>query len=60
MPVESRLAFDAVAIGVEGDALAGDGGVEIGEGLEMSVDDRLDRGPRKVSADWSAGVYEGG
>ncbi len=39
--MEASLAPDAVAIGVEGDALAGDGGVEIGEGLEAPGDDRL-------------------
>ena len=39
--MEARLAFDAAAVGVQGDALRGDGGVEFGEGLEMPVRDGL-------------------
>ena len=39
--MEAGLAPDPVAVGVEGDALAGDGGVELGEGVEVSVGDGL-------------------
>jgi len=35
------LAPDAVSVGVEGHTLAGDGFVEIGEAVEVPVDDRL-------------------
>jgi hypothetical protein len=45
--VEAGLAPDVVGVGVEGDALAGDGGIELGEGVEVSVDDGLlDVGPQ--------------
>ena len=47
--MEAGLAPDPVAVGVEGDALAGDGGIELGEGVEVSVDDRLvDVGPQRL------------
>lgn len=39
--MKARLAFDAVAVGMEGDALRSNGGVEFGEGLEVLVGDRL-------------------
>ncbi len=39
--MEAGLAPDAVSVRVEGDALAGDDGVEIGEAVEVAVDDRL-------------------
>ena len=44
--MESGRSLDEVSILVEGDAAFGDGGVELGEGLEVLVDDRLvDEGP---------------
>jgi hypothetical protein len=39
--VEAGLAPDPVSVGGEGDALLGDGVVEVGERLEVAVDDRL-------------------
>ena len=39
--MEAGLAPDAVSVGVEGHTLAGDGFVEIGEAVEVPVDDRL-------------------
>ena len=39
--MEAGLAPDPIAIGGEADALASDGFVEIGEGVEVPVDDRL-------------------
>jgi len=33
--VKAGLAADPFAVGVEGDALLGDGGVEVGEGVEV-------------------------
>ena len=47
--MEPGLAFDAVAVGVECDALAGDGGVEVSEAVEVPVGDRLvDVGPQRL------------
>ena len=44
--MESGWSLHQVSILVEGDAAFGDGGVELGEGLEVLVDDRLvDQGP---------------
>ena len=44
--MEAGLASDQVAVVVESDALGSEDGVEIGEGLEVLVDDRLvDMGP---------------
>ena len=39
--MEAGLAADEFAIVAEGDAALGDGGVEVGEGVEVLVDDRL-------------------
>ena len=39
--MEAGLASHSVAVGVEGDALLGDGGVEVDEGVEVLVDDSL-------------------
>ncbi len=39
--MEAGLAPDAVSVGVEGHTLAGDGFVELGEGVEVPVDDWL-------------------
>jgi hypothetical protein len=39
--VEACLAFDAASVSIEGDALCCDGVVEVGEGLEVLVDDGL-------------------
>ena len=39
--MEAGLAADELAIVAEGDAALGDGGVEVGEGVEVLVDDRL-------------------
>ena len=39
--MEAGLAFDAATVGIEGDALRGDGGVELGKGVEVLVDDGL-------------------
>ena len=45
----SRPGFYSVAVGVEGDALAGDGGVEFSEGVEVAVGDRLvEVGPQRL------------
>ncbi len=47
--MEPGLAPDPVAVGVEGDALAGDGGVELGEGFEVPVGERLiDMDPQRL------------
>ncbi len=35
------MAFDAGAVGIEGDALRGDDSVEVGEAVKVPVDDRL-------------------
>ncbi len=44
--MESGWSLHHVSILVEGDASFGDGGIEVGEGLEVLVDDRLvDEGP---------------
>ena len=44
--MESGWSLDEFSILVEGDASFGDGGIEVGEGLEVLVDDRLvDEGP---------------
>ena len=44
--MEPGWSLHQVSILVEGDAAFGDGGVELGEGLEVLVDDRLvDQGP---------------
>jgi hypothetical protein len=44
--VETGWSLHQVSILVEGDASFGDGGIEVGEGLEVLVDDRLvDEGP---------------
>ena len=43
------MAADAVAVGTERDALPGDGGVELDEGAEVPIDDRLvEVGPRRL------------
>ena len=43
------MAFDAVSIGVEGDALAGDGGIELGESVDVPVGDGLvEVGPQRL------------
>ena len=39
--MEAGLAPDAVAVGGEADALTGDGGIELGEAIEVPVGDRL-------------------
>lgn len=39
--MEAGLAADEIAVVCEGDAALGDDGVELGEALEVSVDDRL-------------------
>ena len=47
--MEPGLAPDPVAVGGEADALAGDGGIEIGEGVEVAVGDRLvDMDPERL------------
>ena len=47
--MEPGLSFDPSLVGVEGDALPGDGGVEIGEGIEVPVGDRLvDMDPQRL------------
>ena len=40
-PVEAGLASNEIAVVAERDAPVGDDGVELGEGLEVLVDDRL-------------------
>ena len=39
--MKTGLTSDAMTVGVEGDALASDDGVELGEAIEVAVDDRL-------------------
>ena len=48
-PVKAGLAFEAAAVGIEGDALRGDSCVELGEGVEVLVDDWLvDMDPERL------------
>ena len=47
--MEAGLAPDAVAVGGEADALVSDGGIEIGEAVEVAVGDRLvDMDPERL------------
>ena len=39
--MEACLGFDAIGVGIESDASRGDGGVELGKGVEVLVDDGL-------------------
>ena len=39
--MEAGLTPDPIAVGVEGNTLAGDDGVELGQAIEVPVDDRL-------------------
>ena len=54
--MESGLASDEVAIVAEGDAALGDDGIEVGEGVEVLVDDGFVEWVQRVSAGCSSGV----